>query len=235
MKKLMILMFVFAMFCQCITFTNAEEPKETKPENTYQSLDGIQTSVESKPLYVVPATKKMNLPLRYAARDEGLVTSVKNQGSFGVCWAYSLASMAETQFLKKGYATEADEVDFNELQLAYGFYHRKDDPLGLTPNDYATALGDDGDRSYLLVGGNHQLTSYYLAQWASVVNEEDFPNANTFETLPSGLDEKYSYDQTDFIMTDAHYLPNDDIEAIKEAIYTYGSVATAYFSNGEYY
>ena len=234
MKKVILILCAFVLMFQSVTFTKAQEKNEQRL-NTYQALDDISTSVESKSLHKVPFTQNVVLPERYDAREDGIVTSIKNQSEFGVCWAYSLVSVAETQFLKKGYASNPEDVNFNELQMAYGFYHRKDDPLGLTPNDNVTAIGNQSDTAYLTIGGNHQLSSYYLAQWASLADEEDFPNTNAFANLPNDLANHYTYDNVSFIMTDAHYLPNDDVQAIKEAIYQYGSVGSAYFSDGEYY
>ena len=235
MKKLVILFSVCMLMLQSVTLTKAQKQPQTTIPNSYQALDNYSASVESESLNKVPFTQNTVLPQNYDARDEGIVTSVKYQGEFGICWAYSLVSVAETQYLKKGYASNPSDVDFNELQMAYGFYHRQNDPLNLTLNDKITSVGDNSDNAYLLVGGNHMLSSYYLAQWGSLVNEAAFPNANSFASLPNDLASKYNYDDVSFVMKDAIYLPNDDINAIKEAIYKYGSVATAYYSSQEYY
>ena len=235
MKKIVILFSVWMLMLQSVTLTNAQKHSQTSIPNCYQALDDISTSVASKSLNKVPFTQNVVLPQKYDARDEGIVTSVKYQGEFGICWAYSLVSVAETQYLKKGYATNPEDVDFNELQMAYGFYHRQNDPLNLTPNDKITSIGDGSENAYLLVGGNHMLSSYYLAQWGSLVNESSFPNTSQFDNLPNDLASKYNYDDVSFVMKDAIYLPNDDIDAIKAAIYKYGSVGTAYFSSQEYY
>lgn len=234
MKKIIILLLTLSLCSQSMILTKAEDVTDDVSVRTYQALEGIDKYVESKPIQTISITKSVNLPVRYDAREDGLVTTVKNQGEFGICWAYTVASVAETQFLKKGYANHPDEIDVNELQMAYGFYHRQNDPLNLTPQDQVTAYGNGGEADYLSVGGNHQLSSFYLAQWASMAYEEDFPNTNRYRDLPDHLADDYDYDNASLIMTNAMYLPDDDVQAIKEAIYQYGSVATSYYSENEY-
>ena len=191
--------------------------------NTYQDVED-EVIVEKDE---VTNDKASNLPSRYDTRDYGYVTSVKSQGSLGTCWAYSAIGAAEISLLKQGYVNEARALDLNELQVAYGFYHRNNDPLNLTPNDYAYEPNGD----YLMRGGNHRLTALYFTQWASVVNQEDFPDATNKTQVPSNIDEYYNYDDTDYILKNSINLPSEEI-AIKEAIIKYGSVAMSYYSIG---
>ena len=65
------------------------------------------------------------LPEVYDSRDENLVTPVKFQNPFGICWAFSLLSNAETSLLSQGLGC----WDLSEEHLAYFFAHRTDDPL----------------------------------------------------------------------------------------------------------
>lgn len=43
---------------------------------------------------------KIDLPTSYDARDHGLVSSVKNQGQCGSCWAFSAVQAVEGQLAK---------------------------------------------------------------------------------------------------------------------------------------
>ena len=43
-----------------------------------------------------------DLPASYDARKEGLVTTVKNQGSYGTCWAFGAMAAVETNILLNG-------------------------------------------------------------------------------------------------------------------------------------
>ena len=70
-------------------------------------------------------------PSKYDAREEGFVTSVKNQYQSPMCYAFSLNAAAETSLLSQG----KGNYDLSEAHLAYFFGNRSNDPLGNTPND----------------------------------------------------------------------------------------------------
>ena len=68
------------------------------------------------------------LPSSYDARKYGLVTSVKNQGEFGSCWAFSTNAALETSLIKSGFAD--DSIDLSELHTVYFMYNENMDPRG---------------------------------------------------------------------------------------------------------
>ena len=222
MKKI-ILMFLACFLCVSIFEGRLVQAEEEVFVNTYQDVE------EDEPIYNdkedVEVQTSSNLPARYDSRDYGWVTSVKSQGSLGTCWAYTTVAAAETSLLKQGYVANANQIDLNELQLAYGFYHRINDPLKLTTNDFVYEPSGD----YLMRGGNLRVNAMYLAQWASLVNQADFPYTTNKEQVPNNLRELYNYKDTDYIMKDSINLPEEE-RAIKEAIIEYGSVGISYYS-----
>lgn len=113
------------------------------------------------------------LPSKYDARTNGWVTSVKNQGQYESCWAFSCIAAIESNLIKNGRATSA--IDLSENQLAYFFYNRQTDKLGYTAGDYnMTASGN-----YLQAGGTLQGTGLALATWAGVTTEDKSPYLTT--------------------------------------------------------
>jgi C1A family cysteine protease len=80
------------------------------------------------------------------------VTSVKNQGQYGTCWAFSTYGSLESSILKAGGAT----TDFSERNLAY--MHGFD----WGPND----------------GGNAEISEAYLSRFSGPINESDDPYSN---------------------------------------------------------
>ena len=59
---------------------------------------------------VEPAKRKKSaqlfsdpLPVKYDSRELGYVTSVKNQGAYGTCWAHAFVACAEANMIKKGF------------------------------------------------------------------------------------------------------------------------------------
>ena len=62
------------------------------------------------------ASGRRALPPRYHSKDEGLVTSVKDQENYGICWAMAAISCAETSVLKN-YGKR--KIDLSEAHLAH--------------------------------------------------------------------------------------------------------------------
>ena len=150
-------MFILLACFLCISLFDGKliQAKEEEFVNTYQDVEeDVPTSTFEDEVEV---TTSSNLPARYDSRDYGWVTSVKSQGSLGTCWAFTTVGAAETSLLKQGYVSNANQIDLNELQLAYGFYHRVNDPLNLTPNDFVYETSGD----YLMRGGNIRVNAMY--------------------------------------------------------------------------
>ncbi|MCR5213291.1 MAG: hypothetical protein K6E10_02675 [Eubacterium sp.] len=87
------------------------------------------------------------LPDAYDMRDYGRVTSVKDQGSWGTCWAFSSLGALETVNMP------LEELDFSEDHMSIN-------------NDFSLDLSE---------GGDHSMSIAYLASWKGPVYEEDDP------------------------------------------------------------
>ena len=64
----------------------------------------------------------MTFAAKYDPRSLGLVTSVKNQGQWGLCWNYAALSTVESCFIKTGLTDST--IDLSELYAAYACYKR---------------------------------------------------------------------------------------------------------------
>lgn len=62
-----------------------------------------------------------SIPTKYDLRDEGLLTSVKNQGSANLCWAYSAMASAESGLIKDRAANST--IDLSEYHLGWTAYN----------------------------------------------------------------------------------------------------------------
>jgi C1A family cysteine protease len=94
----------------------------------------------------------------YDLRSLGRVTSVKNQGAYGTCWAYSTFGSLESCRLP------SENRDFSENNLV---------------NLHGFDLGFDS-------GGDAFMSMAYLARWGGPMNESDDPYPNPGKS-PSGL------------------------------------------------
>ncbi|MGE5341753.1 MAG: lectin like domain-containing protein [Candidatus Omnitrophota bacterium] len=102
---------------------------------------------------VIDPSVVMPYPETYDLRNQGKLTSVKNQGSCGSCWAF--ASMAALE----SYLMPLENRDFSEQDL--NAHH-----------------GFDGAEC---AGGNTAMAAAYFLRWAGPLNESDVPYPYTSE------------------------------------------------------
>lgn len=162
------------------------------------------------------------MPSSFDLRDASGMTSVKNQGSYGTCWAHSSASSAESGILSSN-----PTVDLSEMHTAYFTYHGNDqvDPKSEEISDI------------LNKGGNIYAVSNLWAQWIGPVYEEKmtygdlsvFDSPEKLEELKTDSDYhlenaymfNYSSDRSNF----------DNVNnTIKEFIYSGQGVDVSFYS-----
>jgi C1A family cysteine protease len=190
-----------------------------KTENGYTTSDNWITPGEIIDNYKEPDVAMYGAATDavYDARKAGMVTSVKNQGNYATCWAFSLVSVMETNLIKNGLATPA--IDLSENGVAYFFYNRQIDKLGYTAGDYNTVTGC----SYLNAAGTLQGTCLELATGMGVLTEAQSP----YLTEPSpDLCYAGDYVVKDVYMYNYNQTQLDaSVAKIKQAITDHGSVA----------
>lgn len=140
------------------------------------------------------------LPTAYDLRTYNRVTPVRDQGTCGACWAFGSVASLESGLLP----TEVDDFSENNLKNTSGF-------------DLAACDGGNGD-----------MATAYFSRWGGPVNEADDPYSATSATSPSNLTPvKHVMDSLVIPPRNFYNLP--DADAIKQAIITYGAVATTIF------
>ena len=151
----------------------------------------------------------------YNAAELGYVTSVKNQGSYNNCWAYSLASLMETSLITQGYGS-SDSLDLSEEHLSWYFSNREADRLGNSAGD-STKL-NNGYKG----NNNPWMVCMHLSTWSGMAVESD--------PIPG------AYDTTAYLK-DALFIRSPSVSEVKALIRQYKSVgALAYFNaNSSYY
>ncbi len=157
------------------------------------------------------------LPESYDSRDYGYISPVRNQGSFGTCWAHAFVACAEANMIKKGYEEQFN--NYSELHLAY-FYHKRNEAQGDGVDVFDSTYGYFG-------GGN----GYYAAQFAEsfqdLAVESDFPYSLASNSSDFSIDEHFR-NHSDVHLID--YGKLDSAEDAKEAIMEYGAVSLGYAS-----
>ncbi len=185
----------------------------------------------------IKATFKLNkittgdIALRtyYDAREDGLVTEVKNQGSWGTCWLHAAASVIETAMIKKGLAT-ADTLDLSEVHLGYYLYNLEPAPLGGTEAD--RAFSRLTPEQILNVGGEPNSLIPPLLAWTGVVEQDksktDLEAINAIDRSEAYLNQAALVTDTGTvkIRIDDETTP-ETVKEVKNIIKKYGSVTVA--------
>lgn len=193
---------------------------------------------------LLKSTKASSLPEYYSSLTEGYVTGVKNQGYYGTCWAFAYAGAAESSMIKAGHKTLSDNPDYSELGMAYFFYNRPTDPLGLTEGDVVKWAKDD----FLQVGGNALYTMVFMSGWGGELPESKLPYDDAAKVLAGMSDGSYKVDSdicyrdNEAIQKNAYIIykysdisDKSYISDIKQAILNHGSVEASFYCDYELY
>jgi len=146
-------------------------------------------------------------PLGYDLREFGRVTSVKDQGICGTCWAFATFGSLESA-LAPG---ETYDFSENNMKNLHGF-----DSNPCVPG-----------------GGNFNFSMAYLSRWLGPVNESHDPyQQNNESSSPRGLATQKHLQDAILIPARANLLDND---ALKNGVMTYGGLyVTLYWDSAAY-
>lgn len=114
-----------------------------------------------------------SLPSSYDMREEGCVTSIKNQGYSGACWAFATVKSAESNAIRKKLTSSAN-ADFSENHLAWFAFHPSKRSSDLLATDGFTPKVTRTDAAYSW-GGSPLLAVFNLAKWSGFVQESVAP------------------------------------------------------------
>jgi len=173
-----------------------------------------------------PAAVPLEIPDSYDAREHGLVTSVKNQGEYGTCWAFALLAAAEANLIKNGMADRS--IDLSEYHLAFF------GAMGME-----TVLHEFNDRgvtggveAILNRGGTLREGALYFAKWCGPVHERELPyiTARQMEMPAVSLAGHSRYH-----LKTAVFASGEDREEIKTLVLDCGGAAVSYYDSEQYY
>ncbi len=174
-----------------------------------------------------PEPVEETFPERFDLREKGLVTSVKNQGSYGMCWCFASLSALEGNLLPQDPA-----VDLSEWHAAYYTYS---DVFG-----FSEPGTDAADR--LKGGGNGYMLAPTLTRWVGPVPESLFPFGD-YDVLQPDAQVTDFYDDAVCHVSEFCFLaydPEDEsfpdqCSAVKQAVYHGNAVTMNYLNRSASY
>ena len=181
--------------------------------DNYSYIDG--TEITKAAAY--PSTyKTANLP------------DVRDQGSYGVCWAFSTISLIETNLIKKNLVS--NDIDLSELHLVNYTYNCVNDPLGGLEGDinkFDTSYG-----SVMQYGGNVEMAANSLLDWEGAVNEDVVPYTIEYvrQVENNQLDDSLAYGKDVAHVQNFYRVNTTSKEDVKKAVMDYGAVSISYWS-----
>lgn len=170
-----------------------------------------------------------DIPSSYDAREDGLLTEIKSQGTLGNCWAYAAMGASESAILRK---EMGDMPDLSEYHLSFSGYNKTLDPLGLTEEDVVHMQEMSND--IYSWGGNDYLAVSVLARWQGAVEEELAPAEDLKTAVAAGeiasLPEELMYDADCCHLQNAEfiYLSEENLDPIKQKLMEYGSATISF-------
>ena len=155
-----------------------------------------------------------------------LPTEVRDQKTWGTCWCFATAALAEISLIKQG-KVDADKIDLSEAQLVYNVFNEFNDPLGNLGHDSTTPESN----SWLAIGGNVMMTSLTLAAWKGITSEENIPYEGITEDLVLTPEQQA---MSDYILTNSRWINMSNKAVIKANICQYGAVSSAYYHDDDF-
>lgn len=163
---------------------------------------------------------------KFDAREYGIITPVRDQGSTSLCWAYSAASASEASILRSGIDKNSNPFFLSPQQIGYARNNRGADPLGNTVGE--TSKNPDNWEN---TSGGTKYAAALLSTWCGPVKSDVLYDANGWENA--------AYKLESAIAVDGQRL-NTDVaarEKMKRAIVKYGAVTFSYnyVRNADFY
>ncbi len=190
----------------------------------------------------VSRKKASDLPSSYDSRESGVITSVKDQGVTGSCWAFGALKSLEASSILQGFST-VEETDYSESHLAWYSYTPVKDSSHHLYGDYMDSNTTSAGEIYN-TGGSAILSMFTLANWWGAANEENAPfTASTWTELDDmgafmeDAPEELRF-QSEVQLKEANCYDSANSGAtrnkIKEAVMEYGALDAALYYDNSY-
>ena len=159
----------------------------------------------------------------YNLYDEGRMTSVKNQGKDGLCWAFAGMAAVESNLITQ--RLESINIDLSEKYMAW--FTNGTGPIDTNDPLYGDVKNELGIKAYNK-GGNLYDVTYLMARGSGPVYESLVPQS-TDSPLPETMRYTSLYGLESMQMFD-----KNDISSIKTAVFENGGAFLSFYSSNSY-
>lgn len=239
MKKSYIAAFVLSIIitAQFTAEINAEAADKKNVSHIYSKQEIIEKLCSDNTLTALSLltdgisdeSKTAILPKSYSLREEGIVTPVKDQGNYGMCWSFAAMNSIESSLVK-----ENSDINLSEWIPAYYTYCKQ----------FGFPLYDKNDTIFNQ-GGMYQYSSAMLAAGIGAFDEQYdkwyYGDESILKNKKSAEDVR---SMRDYQITDIEYFSywqdNDtilpyQIHAVQNAVYNGHSLVLSYAHFDECY
>lgn len=169
--------------------------------------------------------KADTLPSSYSSVDNGYITSVRNQGNYGTCWAFAICAASEASLIKNnGYAKNTTSL--SPAHVAYWTFAQAYDKLGLISEDSTGILTSDDAYD---VGGSSFDGVYTLAKGTGPADEKTIPYGTY---AGDSISSTKSYQVSNGAqLKNVYWVSYQNRDVVKSMIMKYGAGTFGYYSS----
>ena len=187
------------------------------------------------------AAKEITVPSKYTLNDNKYVSSVKDQGAWGTCWAFMAMAAAESAYMRQNPGSEINMSETQMIKYFYNGYYGEDIDRG---NGDGTLRNDrifpNDNIKPVMMGGNADFTTFALARWTGAADEAYDPSlgyptvVQTERQKDVSVAKGLAYDADAEHLQNAYWIDIKNKTDIKKAIIQYGAAGAAYYNDDIY-
>ncbi|MCR5339465.1 MAG: hypothetical protein K6E75_13005, partial [Lachnospiraceae bacterium] len=163
---------------------------------------------------------EISFPSSYDPRDVGMVSDVRDQGRFALCWNYAAVAAAESALIKEGYDNSIDLSEYHGAAITY----QRQKAAGVLSEDmsFEDFCNDGGSPSYIWL---------LWQEGYGPGMEKDYPSVHSISenTVPADIDKGRIKSLSSVRRVEGN------VDEIKREISQNGAVVGLYYSYGLYY